>query len=167
MKHTTPYTMLCPAASSHAPCHVMPQHSTHTLLPTMSCHTTACHTTPHTTYHITPHCLPCHVPNSITPLVIILICLLYVLPKGYHFPWYCFRSQRPMFNSQHWHKIQGFQQRMQASGTSLWPPEEGHLSFLPRHGMGWLYPYKGWSCAVWPWISLNKTHSIEKPQLWL
>lgn len=158
--HTIHHAMPCciiPCSLSH---HAT--HGTHTLLHTMSCHTT-----PHTTYHITPHCLPCHVPNSITPLVIILICLLYVLPKGYHFPWYCFRSQRPMFNYQHWHKIQGFQQRMQASGTRLWPPEEGHLSFLPRHGMGWLYPYKGWSCAVWPWISLNKTHSIEKPQLWL
>lgn len=57
MKHTTPHTMPCPAASSHAPCHVLPQHSTHTLLHTMSCHTTACHTTPHTTSH---H-IVCHI----------------------------------------------------------------------------------------------------------
>ena len=42
-------------------------------------------------------------------------------------PWHCFRCQWPVFSSQHWHKIQDFQQRMHVSGIGLCLPDEGHL----------------------------------------
>ena len=42
--------------------------------------------------------------------------------------WQCFRFQWPVFSSQHWHKIQDFQQRMHVSGIGLYLSDEGHLS---------------------------------------
>lgn len=113
------------------------------ILLALSCHmpqlTTAQHMRPHTThhvvphhrmakntsYHITPYHMPCYLSDRFIPQSSSSFVLPCISPKAYHCLWHCFRSQGLRFNSQQWHKIQDFQQRMHTSCRSPCPPENG------------------------------------------
>lgn len=148
--------------------HHTPAMSCWTILLALSRHATTRHSTvmqPHTThhvvphhrmakntsYHITPYHMPCYLSDRFIPQLSSSCVLPCTPPKAYHCLWRCFRSQWLRFNSQHWHTIQDFQQRMHTSCRSPCPPENGlFLGPGVKTQYGLAATLQGWPCAVWP-----------------
>lgn len=129
------------------PCHVIPHN---TIAQHAPWHTTAC-VLAHMSHHIMAHQVLCDLSNGIIPQVSSSFVLPSVPPEVFHFPWHCFRSQWPIFNSQYWPKIQDFQQSMYTCNTACVHQRKGIFFFFFAQDTV-LFGGSRARMAVWPYI---------------